>query len=226
MEPDLKILETTLGYKFTDQSLPLLALTHSSCQLETGDNQRLEFLGDAVVSLVVASALYEGFPDAKEGDLDRMRASLVNGYTLAELARELEIDRQLKVSDAHAQHRPEPSQSMLEDVIEALVGAVFQDGGYLAAEAVIMKIMQQKLAEVSDPAHSVNPKGKLQEWSQARHEGATPEYATRAENGPDHAKLYTVAVLIEGKEIARAQASSIKAAEVAAAREALSKTGA
>ncbi|MEM8866640.1 MAG: ribonuclease III [Verrucomicrobiota bacterium] len=224
MQPDYTAFESAIGYQFQDPSLLALALTHPSCELEIGDNQRLEFLGDAILGMAVASALYQRHPAADEGALARMRASLINGRSLATRAHELGIGPLLQVSKAHAQHRPEPSESMLEDAFEALIGAIYEDAGYAAAEKAILSILDPAIAKVSEDSTSNNPKGRLQEWSQAQHHGQTPTYRTIAEEGPDHAKAYTVTVSIAGQEIARATGSSVKQAQAEAAKLAIEKT--
>jgi ribonuclease-3 len=221
MSQPLNPFEVQIGYHFKDIALLQLALTHPSCDLEHGDNQRLEFLGDAVLDLVVAEALYQNNRSLDEGALDHMRASLVNGKALAAHARTLEIGKILQVSPAQRQHHPEPSSSMLEDAFEALIGAIHLDGGIEAARSFILKILSRAIAAAPEVCASGNPKGRLQEWAQQKYNGSTPLYVDISEQGPDHARHYCVAVNLNDKELGRGQGYSKKAAETDAAKDAL-----
>ena len=221
MTHPLNPFEKKIGYHFTDISLLELALTHPSCDAEHGDNQRLEFLGDAVLDLVVAQTLYHNNPDFDEGALDHNRASLVNGKALAAHARALDIGSVLQVSEAQRQHHPEPSSGMLEDALEALIGAVHLDGGIEAARSFILQTLGDALHTAPETGSRENPKGRLQEWTQQHHEGAVPDYSALPEEGPDHARIYSAAVQLDGKELGRGQGSSKKSAESAAAQHAL-----
>ncbi len=221
MTHPLNPFEQKIGTHFTDISLLELALTHPSCDSEAGDNQRLEFLGDAVLDLVVAQALYENNPDFDEGALDHNRASLVNGKALAVHARALDIGAVLQVSEAQRQHHPEPSSGMLEDAFEALIGAIHMDGGLEAARSFILQTLGDALRTAPETGSKGNPKGRLQEWTQQHHEGAVPDYVALPEEGPDHARIYSAAVQLDGKELGRGQGSSKKSAETAAAQHAL-----
>lgn len=211
------------GYQFKNTELENLALTHPSCNLETGDNQRLEFLGDAVLDLVVSASLYKKFAEADEGGLDRTRAAIVNGKALATIAEEIGLSERIQIGESQRQHRPEPTSAMLEDCLEAVIGAIYLDGGLKAAEAFITAALGQRLSEAKVEADNRNPKSKLQEWSQANREGAVPEYALIEAEGPDHQRRYHVNVSLGGEELGRGQGSSIKAAESAAAAAALIK---
>lgn len=221
MTHPLNPFEIKLGYHFTDISLLKLALTHPSCDIETGDNQRLEFLGDAVLDLVVAEVLYQNNPDFDEGSLDHNRASLVNGKALTAHARALDIGAVLQVSEAQRQHHPEPSAGMLEDALEALIGAIHLDGGLEAARTFILHTLGDALQEAQNSGSRGNPKGRLQEWTQQQYDGAVPDYISLPEEGPDHARVYSAAVQLDGKELGRGQGSSKKSAESAAAEHAL-----
>lgn len=209
------------GYIFNDSTLQALALTHPSCCLEQGDNQRLEFLGDAVLDLVVAERLYAKLPHADEGVLDRARASLVNGATLAATARSIGLEQHILVSESQRQHHPEPSNAMLEDCFEALIGAIYLDGGLAAAEEFIGRALDDRIARISGSEDPRNPKSRLQEWSQSAFDGAIPNYRLMQTSGPDHQRRYQASVSLNGQEISRGEGSSIKAAESAAAAAAL-----
>lgn len=214
-------IESILGHRFNDPALLKLALTHSSCDRSEGNNQRLEFLGDAVLDLAIADRLYADFPDADEGALDHGRASLVNGKSLAAIARKVNLGQHLEVGDAHRKHHPDPSKAMLEDALEALIGAVFLDAGYEAARKAIYQLLEQPLKELELSEGTKNPKGRLQEWSQEAHDGLVPRYQELEAEGPDHARRYGATVHLGDEELGRGYGSSKKAAEAAAAQAAL-----
>lgn len=221
MKPAYKHFADQIGHRFSDSRLLELALTHPSCRIGQNDNQRLEFLGDAVLGLVVAEALYHNNPQLDEGALDRMRAGLVNGKALSTHARALGMDKLLQVSDAQRQHHSEPSASMLEDAFEALIAAIHLDGGIDAARAFILRALGDAIESAPARSQSVNPKGRLQEWVQQHYQGAVPHYQALSTEGPDHARVYQAAVLLNGAELGRGQGSSKKAAEIEAAADAL-----
>ena len=213
--------EPITQHDFQDESLLKLALTHSSCKQVDGDNQRLEFLGDAVLDLIIAEALYVKFPEADEGALDRCRASIVNGKSLARAATAKGLGKYLEVSAAHRQHHPKPSNAMLEDALEALIGAVYLDGGVKAARDTILHLFDSQIEALVLDAGTLNPKGKLQEWSQKHHKGEVPTYAELSAEGADHERSYTATVSLGGKELGRGIGSSKKTAEAKAAKAAL-----
>ncbi len=208
------------GYAFHDPALLETALTHPSCEEDLPNYQRLEFLGDAVLGLVIAEQLYRRHPDASEGGLDAMRAGVVNGSVLAGRARDLRIGAAIRVSHAHRRHQPEPSDAMLEDALEALIGAIYLDGGLEAARQWIDRHLGDLVEAAERKARTANPKGRLQEWAQQQ-DGRVPEYRTIEEAGPDHAKSYTVELIFDGKNLASGTGTSKKAAEIAAAEAAL-----
>jgi ribonuclease-3 len=221
MTHPLNLFEQQLGYHFADITLLELALTHPSCDLELGDNQRLEFLGDAVLDLVVAETLYQNKPDFDEGALDHSRASLVNGKALTAHAQRLGLGSLLQVSEAQRQHHPEPSASMLEDAFEALIGAIHLDGGIQAARTFILQALGDAIQKAQSNGGFGNPKGRLQEWTQLHHSGAVPDYSALPEEGPEHARTYSAVVQLDGKELGRGCGRSKKSAESAAAEHAL-----
>lgn len=216
-------IQSILGHSFKDVSLLQLALTHSSCTLRTGDNQRLEFLGDAVLDLIIAETLYAKFPEADEGALDRGRASIVNGKSLAQVASKVALGQYLEVGEAHRQHHPEPSHAMLEDALEALIGAVFLDGGLDAARRSVRQLFDKELDRIQLNSETQNPKGRLQEWAQKYNEGEVPTYQELEAEGPDHDRRYGAAVFLAEKELGRGYGSSKKSAEANAAKVALKK---
>jgi ribonuclease-3 len=221
MTDHLNDFEKRIGYSFSDPGLLTLALTHKSCESAEGHNERLEFLGDAVLDLIIAETLYHKYSDQAEGTLNHMRANLVNGKALAEHAHSLEIDMFLQVSEAQRQHHPQHSAAMLEDAFEALVGAIYLDGGIAAARSFVLNVFEKALRAVSETCDSGNPKGRLQERLQKQYSGATPNYSIQSEKGPDHARIFVAVAEFEGKELGRGQGNSKKAAEIAAAKQAL-----
>ena len=210
-----------ISYTFKDRALEQLAYTHPSCDAAYGDNQRLEFLGDAVLDLIIADALYQRLPGQDEGAMDRARASIVNGRSLAAKAKELGIENLIQVSESQRKHHPVPSKSMLEDALEALIGAIYLDGGLDAAREFVLRIFEERLESIKTESSQGNPKGRLQEWSQKHLNGAVPEYDLLKAEGPDHKRSYTVSVSLEGEQIGRGEGSSIKNAEMDAAKNAL-----
>ena len=215
------IFEPISQHSFQDESLLKLALTHSSCDYANGDNQRLEFLGDAVLDLVIAETLYSKFPQADEGALDRSRASIVNGKSLARVASSHDLGKYLEVSEAHRQHHADPSKAMLEDALEALIGAVYLDAGLEAARKTILHLFSKQIKAIELSDGTQNPKGKLQEWSQKHKNGEVPTYQELQAEGPDHDRHYSASVSLGGKELGRGTGSSKKAAEAKAAEVAL-----
>ncbi len=213
--------EPITQHDFQDESLIKLALTHSSCDRVSGDNQRLEFLGDAVLDLIVAEILYAKFPEANEGALDHCRASIVNGKSLASAATAKCLGEYLEVGEAQRQQHPKPSKAMLEDALEALIGAVYLDGGIKAARESILHLFGNQIEAIELTTGSQNPKGKLQEWSQKNHTGEVPAYTELSVEGADHERTYTATVSLDGKELGRGTGSSKKAAEAKAAQAAL-----
>lgn len=209
------------GYTFSDPELERLAFTHPSCEASSGDNQRLEFLGDAVLGLVIAERLYHDLPKAREGVLASARTALVNGDSLAATARRIGLGPRLAVSESQRLLLPEPSKAMLEDCFEALVGAIYLDGGLVAARHFIERAMDSDLVAAVNSPNLLNPKTRLQEWSQASYAGDTPEYRLLKTEGPDHQRLFHAEVRLRGEKLGEGAGSSIKAAESAAALAAL-----
>ncbi|MGZ0656192.1 ribonuclease III [Coraliomargarita sp. W4R53] len=221
MHTPAPLFEPISQHSFQDEALLKLALTHSSCDRPTGDNQRLEFLGDAVLDLVIADTLYSKFPQADEGALDRSRASIVNGKSLARVALKHELGKYLEVGEAHRQHHADPSKAMLEDALEALIGAVYLDAGLAAARQSILHLFGDQIDALELTVGSQNPKGQLQEWSQKHQQGEVPIYQELPAEGPDHDRHYSAAVFLGGKELGRGTGSSKKTAEANAAKVAL-----
>ena len=221
---DLRSLQDLLGYSFRDEQLLILALTHPSVAHEQGGaiehNQRLEFLGDAVLQLVLTSELYEGFPGFGEGPLTKARAQMVNRRALAERSRRLGLGAHLRLSRGEEVNGGRHRASALADAFEAVLGAIFLDGGLDSARAVILKLFAAELSEVEGLPNLDNPKGELQEILQARSSEA-PQYQLKSVSGPDHDRLFECAVYHRGVELGTGKGKSKKEAESRAALMAL-----
>ena len=216
--------QARLGYAFRDEGLLRLALTHPSIAHETGTpsphNQRLEFLGDAVLQLVLTRELYEKFPEFDEGPLTKARAKLVNRRTLAEHARLLNLGAHLILSRGEETNGGRERASTLADAFEAVLGAVFLDGGFEAARELILHEFGAAFGKLNVLPIIENPKGELQEFLQARSPEA-PEYRVVSATGPDHDRVFECTVHHGGVELARGRGKSKKAAESDAALAAL-----
>jgi ribonuclease III len=215
-----------IAYQFRDENLLRLALTHPSVAHESGvamaHNQRLEFLGDAVLGLILTQKLYEQFPALDEGPLTKARAKLVNRQTLAERARSLDLGAHLRLSRGEELSGGRDRESALADAYEALLGAIFLDGGFDAAREFILGEFAAAFGELTVLPSIENPKGELQELLQARSPQA-PEYQTLQIAGADHDPLFECVVFHEGVELGRGRGKNKKAAESEAALAALEK---
>jgi len=217
-------LHARMGYEFHDPGLLRLALTHPSVAHEQGapvqTNQRLEFLGDAVLQLVLTRELYEKFPAFGEGPLTKARAKLVNRRTLAERARQLGLGRHLIVSRGEELHGGRERPGALADTYEALLGALLMDGGFEAAREFILRQFETAFGGLTVIPVLENPKGELQELLQSSSLEA-PQYFVVSASGPDHDRIFECTVHHNGVELARGQGKSKKAAESEAALAAL-----
>ncbi len=224
--PTLAELQIRLGHSFRDDNLLRLALTHPSIAHEanaaTAHNQRLEFLGDSVLGLILSRALYEKFPEADEGALTKSRAKLVNAGSLAARARQLGLGTHLILSRGEENTGGRERASALADAFEAVLGAIFLDGGFEAARDFVQREFAADFESLTEAVDIENPKGELQELLQAKSPHA-PEYEFIAATGPDHDRLFECAVHHAGAELARGTGKSKKAAESTAALAALEK---
>ena len=223
---DLAALQVRLGYTFRDESLLRLALTHPSVAHEQGapiqHNQRLEFLGDAVLQLVLTRELYERFPDFDEGPLTKARAKLVNRRALGSHGRLLGLGAHLILSRGEELHGGRERSSALADACESIIGAIFLDGGYETARQFVVGEFGSGIGELSVIPILENPKGELQEFLQASSSEA-PQYHVVSASGPDHDRDFECTVHHAGVELARGTGKSKKAAESEAALKALKK---
>lgn len=222
----LDLLQRRLGHTFADAALLRLALTHPSVTHEVGDrtqsNQRLEFLGDAVLQLSLTHAFYEKFPALDEGPLTQARAKLVNRRALAEHALALDLGAHLILAPGEESSGGREKPSVLADAFEAVLGAIYLDGGFAAAREFVAREFSAALAAVDTAPGIANPKGELQERLQSD-SGEAPVYELVSATGPDHARQFECRVLHAGTELARGTGPSKKEAESAAAMAALEK---
>jgi ribonuclease-3 len=219
-------LQQKLGYTFRDVALLKLALTHPSVAHEQGanldTNQRLEFLGDAVLQLALTRELYDKFPGFDEGPLTKARAKMVNRRSLADHGRAIELGKHLIVSRGEELHGGRERPSALADAYESVLGAIFLDSSFEVAREVILRQFQSTLGSMNVIPELDNPKGELQEFLQATSIEA-PQYHVVSVTGPDHDRIFECTVHHAGQELARGAGRSKKAAESEAARAALLK---
>ena len=223
---NLDALQARSGYFFKNAGLLRLALTHPSVAHEQGasvqHNQRLEFLGDAVLQLVLTRVLYDKFPDFGEGPLTKARAQMVNRRALAEQAKRLHLGENLILSRGEEMNQGRERPSALADVFEALLGAIFLDGGFDAAQDFILRQFRDGFGELDVIPNLENPKGELQELLQAQ-SPESPRYQLASVSGPDHDRIFECAVYHRGVELGRGVGKSKKAAESEAAWNALQR---
>ena len=227
---DLSKLQKRLGASFKDESLLKQALVHRSYlnehpDFKMGHNERLEFLGDAVLEIVVTEYLYLNFEDTPEGELTNWRASLVNAKMLYEVACELGIEECLYLSKGEARDKNKKSrQFILANAVEAIIGAMYLDQGIATPKKFILKHVVSKLDDILRNQTYLDPKSNFQEKAQ-EHTGITPHYEILEEKGPDHAKIFTVGLYLDEEMVATGKGSSKQEAQVAAAAEGLKKKG-
>lgn len=220
----LNSLEDRIGYKFVDGTLLDCALTHLSAlkgaRNRAGSYQRLEFLGDHVLGLVISDMLFRAFPKADEGELSRRLADLVRKDTCAEIARTIDLGAAIRLGASEANAGGRARTAILADVCEALIGAAYLDGGYPAAAALVERLWQARMLATERPLR--DPKTVLQEWAQAR--GLpTPSYREVARSGPDHDPEFWISVHLPNFAPAEGNGRSKRAAEQAAAAAMLSR---
>jgi len=218
-------LQKVIGHQFKHPELFQEALTHPSLAHEFADgkmlhNQRLEFLGDAVLQLVLTDRIYALYPSSPEGKLTQVRAHLANRHTLCRRAQAIDLGAYLLLGKGEESSGGRHRLSNLADAFEALLGAIYLDGGIRAARKFVNRQFAGELAELTELAPRQNPKGRLQELLQAR-SSANPHYRVIRESGPDHHKDFEAIVEWESREIGRGTGSSKKLAEIAAAEAAL-----
>lgn len=227
--PNFSTFAQRLGLSFNNPDLLVEALTHRSYLNEHREyagnhNERLEFLGDAVLELATTDFLFKKFPAKSEGELTSYRAALVNTVSLAESAQTLGINDYLLLSKGESKDTGRARDVILADAFEAIIGAVYLDSGFVAAEAFIAKNLYNKIDDVIAKRSYQDAKSRFQEMAQEKR-GTTPNYETLSETGPDHNKRFIVGVFIGDAEIARGEGQSKQEAEQNAAVAGLDKMG-
>lgn len=208
-------LEKTLGHSFQSIELLKQALTHRSAS--STHNERLEYLGDSILGMVIAEALFHQFPKHNEGDLSRMRATLVRGQTLAEIGKEFGLGEVIRLGPGEMKSGGHRRESILADAVEAIIGAVFLDSDIQIAKTLVLNWYQQRL-EIISPVALKDPKTRLQEYLQGRRL-ALPLYEVETIQGQAHNQTFTVSCRVEGKEPVTATGTSRRKAEQAAAEQ-------
>lgn len=209
-------LLTHIDYQFKDVALLNLAFTHRSASKT--HNERLEFLGDAVLGLVIAERMFEKFPDLPEGKLTRMRSNLVKGDTLTEIARELNLGELLLLGSGEKKSGGRRRDSILADVVESIIGAIYIDSGFAECQRVINKLFASRIDKLDPNIQIKDNKTLLQEFTQAR-KYALPEYTVTKVSGKDHDQTFTVSCTVSGLDISRsAEGKSRRIAEQEAAK--------
>lgn len=221
LSAELKALQVRLGYAFSDPRLLVQAVTHSSMSTPTrADNQRLEFLGDRVLGLVMAEALLAADAGASEGQLAPRFNALVRKETCADVARQVDLGAALKLGRSEMLSGGRRKMALLGDGMEAVIAAVYLDGGFEAARDLILRLWGKRIESVEEDARDA--KTSLQEWAQARGQ-KPPVYEQVSRTGPDHAPVFIIEVRLDSGESARAQAGSKRLAEHAAAQALLAR---
>ncbi len=222
----MESIEVKINYKFRNPLLLAEALTHPSLAYETHkaqfDNQRLEFLGDAVLQLLLTEYLFRMFPDYPEGRMTKLRAQLVSRDALAQFASSLQLGSYILLGKGEEASGGRKRASTLSDAFEALIGAVYLDGGIEAARKLVLEIFEQEISSISEKVDQGNPKGTLQEMLQSI-SSEPPRYRVTGESGPDHRKVFHVQVTWKELILAQGRGKSKKEAEVRASVEALRK---
>ena len=223
MKVSYRQLELEIGYRFKKKALLELALTHPSYRYENlevhDDNQRLEYLGDAVLSLMAAEHLFKNHPDSREGDMSKLRSRLTQDRKLALIGANIGISEFLLLGVGERKNGGAERASNLADAVEAIIGAAWADGGARATNKIFKKVFLPELGELQDTPVKSNPKGALQELAQSQGHGI-PEYETIETEGPEHDRIFTVVVSACGKKW-RAKAGSKREGERLAAYKAL-----
>lgn len=226
-DQDLQVLQDSLDYYFISASLLVEALTHKSYSNEQpgGEiacNERLEFLGDAVLDLVVSRYMFRCFPNAQEGELTRIRAEVVNEKGLSIVARSLQLGVFLRLGRGEERSGGRDKDSLVANALEALLGAVFCDGGFESVCDLVERFFADPIAEAAQRKHGLDHKTHLQEITQARY-ALIPEYLLVSEDGPEHRRHYTVVVRLDEKPLGQGQGTTKKKAEQQAALRAIAR---
>lgn len=223
-EYNLRAFEEIIGYSFRNQALLLLALTHRSFNRSKNNNrtsnERLEYLGDSVLGLVIADELYKDHPEHREGRLTQLKAMLVNEVTLANIGKEIKLNEFILLSPEEEKLGGRSRNSIISDAFESVIGAVYLDGGFEYSRDVVLRLIYARKVEVLSDDSQRNYKGDLLEFMQAKGEGM-PFYEVSSETGPDHAKEFSITVYVANKKIGVGNGHTKKEAEQKAAAMAL-----
>ena len=217
----LNKFEQEISYNFNNQGLLELSLTHPSFHEHDKSkptNQRLEFLGDSVLSLILTTELYQQFPEADEGRLTQYRASLIRGESLAKMAEYIGIQYYIYLSPSEKNNNGHMRSSTLEDAIEALIGAIYLDGGIAVTRKVVLNWVEGLWGNLEKNISQHNPKGQVQEWVQENLPNTKIKYKITGESGPDHAKHFNAEIFLDHKSFGQGSGSSKKEAESNAAK--------
>jgi ribonuclease III len=229
MNKNLEEFEKIIGVEFANKDLLQQALTHRSFlnehkNLKGKHNERLEFLGDAVLELAITDYLFDKYPEKNEGDMTSIRSALVNATTCAEVAKKLNVNDFLLLSKGEAKDTGRAREYILANAMEAIIGAIYEDSGFEKARNFILTHIAPMTEQIVKEELWVDSKSKFQEKSQDE-VGVTPSYKTLKEEGPDHDKKFTVGVFLSDELIAEGEGDSKQDAEQSAAREALREKG-
>jgi len=216
---DHRQLEDRLGYRFENERLIIEALTHKSYK-KPYNNERLEFLGDAVLDLIVGEYLYKKFPTEDEGVLSKIRASLVNESGFTQLAKRIGLGEYIYLSPAEENNDGRSKSSLLSNAFEAVIGAIYLEAGLPVCQQIIITLLEETYPKIDLNTLSRDYKTALQELTQATH-GVTPTYALVDSKGPDHKKEFEIGIVLDGRTIASAWGKSKKEAQQKAAKIAL-----
>jgi ribonuclease-3 len=224
-QPEIAEIQKSIGYKFKDPGILLEALTHKSFKHENPDeatshNERLEFIGDSVLGLVVADYLYRCDAGFTEAEMSKIKSHLVKGKVLAKLASGIALGDCLKVGKGEEGSGGRKKVSILANAMEAVFGAVFEDGGYVSVRKVILKLLKERLDEAIASGDFADYKSELQELCQMRF-GCLPEYRLVAQEGMEHKKVFTFEVFIDGRPSGRGTGPTKKEAQAIAASKAI-----
>jgi len=224
---DFSKLQKKIGIRFKDEELLKTSLVHRSYINENpkfplSHNERLEFLGDAVLELIVTRYLFDKFPQKREGELTSLRSSLVNSKELSRIAQKLNLDRFLYLSKGETKDTGRAREQILANTFEALIGVIYLDQGYKVAKSFIEKKMLKNLPKILKQKLYVDPKSRFQEIAQEKIR-VTPEYKVLKEEGPDHARIFEVGVYLDDTLVARGEGPSKQEAQIEAAKNALGK---
>jgi ribonuclease-3 len=227
--PDFSKFEEISGITFKNKELLRRAFTHRSFLnenrgAESSHNERLEFLGDAVLELMVTEYLYDKYPDSNEGDLTAYRASLVNAITLSEAAQKINVNDFLLLSKGEAKDTGKARQYILANTMEAIIGAIYLDQGYDGSKYFVSKNLFHLIDKIIEDKSWIDAKSKFQEKAQEK-ESMTPAYKSLKEEGPDHDKKFTIGVYLDNELIAEGEGMSKQEAEQMAAKKALEVKG-